>query len=402
MATLARKSIHYAVAACGVQIAIATLVVRLPAWLEQLGASPWWIGLFLAIEPAGALLVGPLLGPASDRRRARGGTRRPFLVAGLIFCAAGLAGVGRATGLGGIAFALVALALGMAAFFPAYRAMLADEFPAAQRGMTNGIVALCRELGNLGTLVLVAICLRGAAPFYFAAAMVALTFGWTLLRLSPARDAASREAAPAAPWRWRPLRWVVAAQACWWFALEAGKACVVLYVVHDIQHVRAIGSAPGQAAVGLAALVLAAVSACGLAASVPLGMLARRVGAHRVLAGALALLLASYVACALATSTAQLFAVAPFFGVGYAGLQVLSFPYLLERKRGGDGAAGSLHGVLTYGAQMLACPFMGALAQATGTFKDVFWIGAALFAVALALHARAGEAQAAFEEARAA
>src|SRR4051794_31715732 len=87
----------FGAAAAGSQIITASVSAFLPPHLELLGAGPAMIGLLLALDPLGGLLVQPLINVLSDRLHLSWGRRLPFVIVGTLVACGGLLWLAGAT-----------------------------------------------------------------------------------------------------------------------------------------------------------------------------------------------------------------------------------------------------------------------------------------------------------------
>lgn len=393
MDALQRRAIAYGMAGMGIQGAWGTLLAFLPAALEALGASAFLIGAVMALDPLTALLVLPVVSVLSDRLGSRFGHRLPWLAGGTLLAAAGLWGLSTAaTPLAAAGFAAL-VCVGLNGGLGPYRAMLAEAFPVERHALVSGLQSLLREGGTLIAFGLGS-WLHGRGPgwpFVAAAGLLVVTTAWTLVsegrRLSPSVPVAGprvsiRESLRAVP----ALPWLAGAQAAWWFSIQASKVFVVLFLVHEIAGVEAIASPAGREAMGHAVLMLALTGVAGIAASVPAGLAAARWGQGRVTMVGLGVLLTAFVLAGFATTYPHAIALALLYGVGFAVVQVLSYPLLLEAwGRENLGALAAIANLLVAVPQLVALLVMGALVQATGSYRAPFWVGAAFVVVALGL-----------------
>jgi MFS family permease len=391
------RTIGYASAAFGLQVFRATFVVFVPPMLAGLGATPMIIGAVMACDPAALLLIAPAAGLASDRLRTRLGGRLPIMLASATLAGLALFALGRVNSLGAAASLVVLTYVFTAAYWTPYRAALADAFPHPARALTSGCQSLARELGTLLTFGLGALAVGWGLTRFFdlAAAALVTTTLWCALAVGrgaghAADEApeASRTPSPATTMvgeLGRLPRRLVAAQMLWWFAIEAAAVFAVLYIVKDVLGVADLTTTAGQAAMGTAIGALAVLAVAGLAASVPVALLAGRFGKLPVVRAGLVSLLAAYGVATFATAMPAVYVVSVLFGLGFSVMQVLAFPLLLDLRPRGGGALASVYNLLAALPQLVALVTMGAIAQATGTYRAAFALGALTLIGALVL-----------------
>jgi MFS family permease len=379
----------YAAAGFGIQAAWATLTAYLPASLEALHAAPRTIGLVMALDPLAALLFAPWLAALSDRTASPWGRRMPYVALGMGLATWALLALERAATGWQAALAAGGVCLALNGLLGPYRAVLADEFAPERHGATSGVQSLVREAGGLAVL------LMGAwetgrlpcGPFTLAAILLAASGAITCIAIARPRNAQPAQANVGPTWwhlvRAPELRMVLVAQFAWWFAIAGAKVFVVLYLVHEVFGIANVGSSTGQAAIRAALGLLAVASAVGLLSSLPIGQASRRVGLRPVLGVGLFALAMAFAIAALARGAGPMYLVGALYGLGFATLQILAYPFLLHHKvTGSEGLAASLYHQTLGAGQIAALLSMGWLVEQTGSYRAPFW--AALGAIAIA------------------
>jgi len=328
----------------------------LPVLLER-ESGPLVAGALVALEGVFALVVPPLLGPATDRA----GGRLPFVAgaAALGAAALGLIALGGPLWLLGVWIAL--FQVGYFAYLTPYLAVYPDLVEPGQQGRAQGVQGTWREVG-LGVGLVGGPLLLSAwrpAPFLLAAVvLVAVTpvFGAVVARR--ARERGTRAEAAAGERvslrgllsEHRAVRWFVAANALWEAALAALRAFALLFVV--------VGLGRSES---YAALLFAGVFVAAVVAAPASGWLADRLGRRRVLWAALVVYAAGAVVPALTQSVAILPVVA---AVAFAAVVMMTLPYALLidlLPPQGHGAGAALFGV-SRGLGLLAGPVVAGLA----------------------------------------
>lgn len=177
-------------------------MLTLPLYLGHLGATRTEIGTIMAVASIGGLALRPAAGWALD---AIG--RRPVVIAGTAFLAAGMALIGFVDRLGPLIYlSRLLVGIGAGTLFTAYFTFAADLIPVARR--TEGI-ALFGISGVLPLAVnglierfdLPAAELRGLFPLI---GLVVLTSLWPVWRLAEPRAETTADPIPALP---RPRAW---------------------------------------------------------------------------------------------------------------------------------------------------------------------------------------------------
>jgi maltose/moltooligosaccharide transporter len=168
-----------------------------PLVRDALGDRRTAIGAVMAIDNVLLLLLVPLAGAASDRATARGRSRLPLVLAGLVLAAAGMAlfPSSPSFGLTGLIATMVVLYTGINLQRSPFQAFVADSVPSRHRSIAVGSVTFQMCAGAVLYLMLGRI-LGMQRAFLIAAATVLVIAGalalW--LRSPPARDAAPAEA----------------------------------------------------------------------------------------------------------------------------------------------------------------------------------------------------------------
>nr|WP_276591785.1 MFS transporter [Sphingomicrobium nitratireducens] len=122
----------------------------LPAKVERLSPDSALVDFswLLLVGALTASVANILAGALSDRLVARGGTRRPLVVAGLMGLFASGAGFLMATSFGGLLFAMILFQFALNAMFAPIVALLADAIPHARKGWTAGWLNLALPFGS--------------------------------------------------------------------------------------------------------------------------------------------------------------------------------------------------------------------------------------------------------------
>src|SRR5688572_17518270 len=105
---------------------------------DALGDQRTLIGVVMAIDNVLLLLLVPWAGAASDRASARGLSRLPIALAGLVLAAAGMALFPSSARLGvvGVIAAMIVLYSGINVFRSPFQALVADLIPSRDRKST--------------------------------------------------------------------------------------------------------------------------------------------------------------------------------------------------------------------------------------------------------------------------
>ena len=253
-----------------------------------------------------ALFGNPFFGRLSDRTTSRLGMRRPWLVAGALGGAMGLAVVATAASVPQLLLGWCVTQLAYNAQLAALAAILADQIPASQRGTVSGIVNISLPLGMVGGTFLVEALADSTLAIFLVPAAIALAGALLLAWMLPDhRLAAARR--PRYGWReflgsfWiDPLRfpdfsWAWGSR----FLLYAGVSLLMTY--QEFYLIAQLGCPPAE--VPRRIFLSTLVQSCAVAAASALGGgLSDALGRRKVfvsgaaLAYALALLMIAFAA----------------------------------------------------------------------------------------------------------
>ncbi|MGO1315703.1 MAG: MFS transporter [Cellulomonadaceae bacterium] len=121
--------------------------VLLPLQIAQQHESDQWLaslvyfGIVTAIAGAASIVTYPIVGALSDRTVSRFGRRRPWILAGVIMIATGLALLGLQQGVVGTVVFWTTTMVGFCIASAALTAVLADQVPEGQRGLVSGWIS---------------------------------------------------------------------------------------------------------------------------------------------------------------------------------------------------------------------------------------------------------------------
>mgnify|MGYP002348088412 CR=1 FL=1 len=154
--------------------------VLLPLQIAQQHESDQWLaslvyfGIVTAIAGAASIVTYPIVGALSDRTVSRFGRRRPWILAGVIMIATGLALLGLQQGVVGTVVFWTTTMVGFCIASAALTAVLADQVPVGQRGLVSGWISAPNALGILIGMVLVTAVFTTTSSGYLALAVAAI------------------------------------------------------------------------------------------------------------------------------------------------------------------------------------------------------------------------------------
>ncbi|GGJ12428.1 hypothetical protein GCM10010885_22260 [Alicyclobacillus cellulosilyticus] len=352
----------------------ALMTVVVPAALRSLagGRHTQLLGLLAAASSFVSMVVPVVTGYASDAVKARGGSRRPFILAGGLLNALGLFAM----------YASPQLALWIGAFFVSflgqgitsagYQALWSDVVPAEARGVAAGGQGAATLLGNIGGLVLAGILGPRTVILWMALAMLcgmAVTLYVREPRAAHGATAADPPAKRARRPRDRDFIRVFLSQAFVTFGMTL-LMTFVMYYFSDVLRVRnPVASTSGVATLALAGAV---------AASVGMGRLSDRVPRRWVVAGSCLPMAFAAAGFAFLQRPAWLYVFAVSFGLGYGAFLstgwALTVDVLPDRRRtardlGVWGVASTLPAVI---APMVGSWLLGLFARPATGYQALF------------------------------
>ena len=176
------RALKYSAASLGAQAVFTLFNMGMPLYLEGYSTSPWLIGLLANERSLVGAVIQPIVGRLSDRTHTRFGRRRPFFLVGAPLTCLSLLALGLHP-----PFWVMLGVMSVAAFFLSiamdpYLAMMADLFPAGQRGRVGGFAGMASALGTVVFLLFAALFWEHAEFTVFAlvalvlAACFAVTF----------------------------------------------------------------------------------------------------------------------------------------------------------------------------------------------------------------------------------
>ena len=352
------------------------------------GLSESVTGVVMAADNVLAVFLLPLFGTLSDRTNTRLGKRTPFILFGT-FAAAALMIVVSAADWSrnfllfclSLAFLLVA----MATYRSPAVALMPDLTPKPLRSAGNAVINLMGALGGIFTYLIIMFLLPSVdtqtgtkeasyftvfaiiASFMVAAALIlVLTVRENKIAAEIRKEEEANEAketeAPAekralAPEVRRSLIFILASVALWYIAYNAVSSVYSRYVLE----VWGISEGKG-ASMMLVATLVATVS------YIPIGAISSRFGRKKVILFGVALMTAAYfVGFMLAAYSPVIYAIMGLIGIGWAAINVNSYPMVVEMSSGADvGRYTGIYYTFSMAAQIVTPILSGVLIQLLG------------------------------------
>lgn len=265
------------------------------------------LALLISVSNVAAMLVPPLAGWFSDRRRRGGGTRRPWIIVGVAVDVCALVALAYAHSVltFDLLFILAVAAENVA--IAAYQAMIPEVVPRAAWGAASGYRGAATLVGTVAGFAIAGTILNLPIVYFTTAGLLVLAS----LTLFGLHERPWSEPERAAVTRWHDFIVVFVARSFVFFGL-ALLMTFVLYFFRDVLHVG--NPSAGTAAVGIFSLLGAIVS------SVVLGVLSDRVPRKYVVSASGVPMAIAAIGFAIAPEPSVIFACAGLFGIGVGGI----------------------------------------------------------------------------------
>jgi membrane-associated phospholipid phosphatase len=366
----------FGAAAMGAGLGRAVTTSYLPVLLDRIEDAPGKIGTVMLVNAAAGLLVPLAVGFWSDRRAARGGSRRlPFVLGGSLVASGGLAAV--ALGFSSSYFMLAAFGavvyVGLNAATTAHRALVPESFAADSRPRATSAQEIALLAGGL-LGILVGGGLSGVAPWApFAIAAVAVP-ALTLPTVSRTQESAAAAAAETAS---RPLGYYLSAlrrpgvfnfllaQVLWVLGYAALPAFFLLYAKN------VLGLEAAAASLFLAGFGLA-TGAAVLAA----GRVRNQSRLRPLLLLGITLMGGGFLLVSLVADLILVGAALALVAVGFGLISTVGFPLFSSLIPEGEaGGYTALFFSVRAISSTIALPTAGWLIAVTGSYRSLFVLG---------------------------
>ena len=312
------------------------------------------IGVVMAMDNVLALIMLPLFGKLSDRTRTRIGRRMPYILFGTAVAVACLVLLPEAERMNSLPLFFVGLGLvlvAMATYRSPAVALMPDVTPKPLRSRGNAVINLMGAVGGMLMLLTMQLALPAAVAgeafrpdyrpvFFTLAAVMALCVAvlfWKVKEVPFSQEAdrvneqltESGASAPAAaggrlpPAMRRSLLLILASVALWFMGYNAVTSGFSRYATEVLG--------------GSFSLILMVCTAAAIVSYMPVGVIASRIGRKKTILLGVAMLFTAFFAGAFFRAMSALLYV--FFilaGMGWAFINVNSYPMVVELASHGD------------------------------------------------------------------
>lgn len=303
-----------------------------------------WTGVVMAMDNVLALMLLPLFGMLSDKLRTPLGRRTPFILVGTVLavvCMILLPVTDNAGSLTGFFIALGAVLLSMGFYRSPAVALMPDLTPKPLRSKANAVINLMGALGGIFTLVMISVLVpKTGRPDYmplFLSVAAVMVVAVVALLLTIRENRMAREAAEAWPEPeeepvktgekkklprpvLRSLLFLLASVFLWFTAYNAVTTAFSRYA-EEVW---------GMQGGGFASCLMVATGVA-VVSYLPIGFLSSRFGRKKMILAGILLMCAAYVSgIFFGHFSPLLYVVFGLTGVGWASINVNSYPMVVE------------------------------------------------------------------------
>jgi len=308
------------------------------------------IGYVMAADNVLALFLLPLFGTLSDKTHTRLGRRTPYILVGTVLAAALMVVVPTADwnkNLPLFVVSLGALLLVMSTYRSPAVALMPDVTPKPLRSKANAVINLMGALGGIVTYLIIFALLPKtdittgekpqsyllvfgivAAFMLVAAILLPLTVKENKLvaQMPPEPEEEVGEVGKMSRPVKKSLIFMLLSVALWYMAYNAVESAYSRYVLEEWGIDEGVG-----ATMMIVAMLVATVS------YLPIGIISSHIGRKKVILGGVILMGGAFACGMLFTSYSPLaYVVMGVIGIGWAAINVNSYPMVVEMSRGSD------------------------------------------------------------------
>ncbi|MBQ9510245.1 MAG: MFS transporter [Clostridia bacterium] len=362
---------------------------------DTFGFSDTVIGVVMALDNILALFMLPFFGTLSDKTHTRLGRRMPYILGGTALAVVFTLLIPVANGTGSAVFFMVVLGGALVAM-STYRspavALMPDLTPKPLRSKANAMINLMGTAGGLVVLVLIKILKPSGTgnyfPLYISVAAI-MVVSVAILFITIKENKMAKEVAvydvdetpqetgkgeKLPPEVKRSLVFILISIVMWFFAYNAVTSAFSRYT-------REVW---GDTTDSYSTYLMVATVAATLS-YFPIGIISSKLGRKKVIIGGVILMAVSYAVAFLFTSvTPVAFVIFALVGIGWASINVNSYPMVVEMSRGSDiGKYTGIYYACSMSAQILTPIISGALFDITGSYRILFPYAAVFSVIAI-------------------
>ena len=347
-------------------------------------------GAIMALDNVLALVLLPIFGALSDKVKSPLGRRTPFILFGTIAAVISMMMIpwsNQAKSLPFFVVALFATLLSMSTYRSPSVALMPDVTPKPLRSKANAVINLMGAVGGIITLALTGVLVpKGDDPSYFpiftAVAVICIVAVGTLVATirepklalppdEPEKKGDNAGAAMSGPVK-KSFAFILASVFLWFMGYNAVTTAFSRYA-------QVYWGLTG----GSFAYTLIVAQAAAIISYLPVGMIASRVGRKKTILFGVALLCIAFISAAFfKTFSSLMFVFFALAGVGWASINVNSYPMVVEMSQGADvGKYTGIYYTFSMSAQILTPVLSGALLEYVG-YWTLFPYGALFVAAA--------------------
>jgi maltose/moltooligosaccharide transporter len=340
-------------------------------------------GVLMALDNVLALFLLPLFGSLSDKVDTPLGKRTPFILGGTLVAVIAMSFIPIANQAASMTMFLIFLGIVLVAM-GSYRspavALMPDLTPKPLRSKANAIINLMGAIGGVYTLVMIKLLVNSNTDYktVFLSVSAIMVLAVVLLvsiirekKLSAAMNPEVEEvpgdgksdktgtAAPAKeegmPKEVRKSFILLLASIFLWFTAYNAVTTAYSRYVEQVWKLKAGGFADSLLVATIAAIL----------SYIPIGIIATRIGRKKTIIAGILMMTASYLCGALFTEySVWINVVFAFTGIGWAAINVNSYPMVVEMCKGSDiGKYTGLYYTFSMSAQILTPIVSGALLE---------------------------------------
>ncbi|MEG0692369.1 MAG: MFS transporter [Oscillospiraceae bacterium] len=365
----------------------------IPKMLEgTFGMGETNVGIIMALDNVLALIMLPLFGALSDKTNTRLGRRTPYIVVGTIVAVIFAIIIPIANDAKNLALFIVALAIVLFAM-STYRspavALMPDLTPKPLRSKANAVINLMGSVGGIFTLALIFLLKPSKSGSYvtiYVAVGAVMLLAVAVLLLTIKERKIAKEVAvynvdekvdnkkeakiPMAKEVKMSLCFLLASIVLWFLAYNAVTTAFSRFTANVWNDTEDLYSKYLMAATIFATL-----------SYFPIGIISSKIGRKKVILGGIVMMTIAYVSAMLFTSVTPLaYIVFALVGIGWAAINVNSYPMVVEMSKGADvGKYTGMYYTFSMAAQIVTPILSGALIENTSIGYNILFPYAAIF-----------------------